>query len=397
MAHSVRMNIKNPRYQPKDKKMKLFCRIVFLALIVFSCDSGEKRNVEIEGYLKSNHLSPKDYVISKFVDHDYVFVGEQHRIKHEVEFVSAMIPELYKNGITNLAIEYGVSSNQPMLDSLLSMKQWDQDFAYQVASGGFFITWGYQEYIDILKRAWEVNQTIPKGQKRFRIVYLNTDYFPEKRGKAKYGGVDPDMHMSKLLQKEVIDKNEKALIYSGMNHAFTQFHQPFYRSKKGKSFIRYDKRLGNLIHKEYPDKTFTIFLHAPWESRKRNSRRMVRPVNGVIDVCMKYLENKPMGVDINGTPLGQLKSSDSFYSIADEYVTFGDICDGYIFLKPYSEFERVSVANNFYTKENLDRIRKYYIGIGISEKKVNSWTKETIDRIISDEANFLIKGAKRLK
>jgi len=54
---------------------------------------------QLLGYLKQNHKSPEDYVLAKFKDHQIVFVGEYHRIKHDAEFIQHLIPRLYEEGI----------------------------------------------------------------------------------------------------------------------------------------------------------------------------------------------------------------------------------------------------------------------------------------------------------
>ena len=293
--------------------IKQLSKILFFTILLISCSSPDSSNKELENYIKNNYLSPDEYVISKFQNYDYVFLGEQHRIRHDANFVGNLIPKLYENGIRNLAIEFGDASNQLLLDSLICSKEWNQDFAYNIASGGFFITWGYKEYIDILKKAWEQNQLINNSLPKFRIIYLNTDYFPSKKGIARYGGKDPDLNMSNVFEKEVITKKEKALIYTGINHAFTRYHQPIYQSEESETVSLFDKRFGNLIHEKYPNKTFTIFLHAPWQSERKRSSKAVKPVNGVIDACMATLDNQPVGFDVTGTPFGELNSDDSFY------------------------------------------------------------------------------------
>ncbi len=400
IRHFCHIDMMSKRNWSFDYVWNVLIQIILIALLgitIVSCSSPITSNVEIDNYIKNNHLTPEEYVISKFSDHDYVFIGELHRIKHDVNFISSLIPSLYKNGITNLAIEFGASSNQSLLDSLLSMKQWNQDFSYQIASKGFFISWGYKEYLDILKKAWEFNQTLEEVQPKFRIIYLNTDYFPRKKGIDRFGGIEPDLNMSNTFQKEVIRKNEKALIYTGINHAITGYNQILYESEKSETFYLYDQRFGNLIHKIYPERTFTIFLHAPWGSKKREGYRIVKPVKGVIDACMTSFNNKPVGFDVTGTPFGKLGSNDSFYSIGHEDFTLADFCDGYIFLKPYSQFEIVSVAESFYTGKRLNEIREYYIGAGLSEKKVNSWSQEAIERAIAEEGSPIIKKTRRLK
>ena len=381
----------------KRNMLKRIILILLLGLTIISCTPPVSSNIEIDNYIKNNYQTPEEYVISKFSDHDYVFIGEQHRIKHDVNFISNLIPGLYKNGIMNLAIEFGASSNQSLLDSLLSMDQWDQDFAYQIASKGYYISWGYKEYLDILKKAWELNQTLEEGRPKFRIIYLNTDYFPYEKGKAIYGGIEPDLNMSNTLQKEVIGKNEKALIYTGINHAFTRFNQIMYDSENTETFKLYDERFGNLIHKIYPERTFTIFLHAPWASKKRESSKAVKPAKGVIDACMASFNNKPVGFNVTGTPFGALSSNDSFYCIGHDHFTLADFCDGYIFLKPYSQFEKVSVADGFYTGNRLNEIRDFYKGLGLSAKKVDNWSQEAIEYAISKDGDFVLKTANRLK
>jgi hypothetical protein len=226
---------------------------------------------------------------------------------------------------------------------------------------------------------------------------LNTDFNSHKKGKGRFGGVDPDLHMAEVFQKEVVDKNEKALIYSGIHHAFTHYHQPMYDSGKSDSFMLFDKRLGNIIYQSYPEQAFTIFLHAPWKSKKRRSRKAVKPVHGAIDACMHAFNNRPVGFDVKGTPFGQLISCDSFYSLGYDHFTLDYFCDGYVFLKAYNEFEKVSIAKDFYTKENLKKIKAYYIGKGFPRKKVNNWTRATIEDIISEEGDFMLKNAQRLK
>lgn len=277
------------------------------------------------------------------------------------------------------------------------MKQWSQDFSYQIASKGFFISWGYKEYLDILKKAWEFNQTLEEGHPKFRIIYLNTDYYPRKKGIDRFGGIDPDLNMSNTFKKEVISKNEKALIYTGINHALTRFNQILYESEKSETFKLYDQRFGNLIYKIYPERTFTIFLHVPWGPKKRGSYKLVKPVNGVIDACMTSFNNKPVGFDVAGTPFGKLGSNDSFYSMGHEDFTLADFCDGYIFLKPYSQIEIVSVADSFYTGNRLNEIKEYFKGLGLSEEKVDSWSQEAIEKAIADDGSYIIKKARRLK
>ena len=57
-----------------------------------------KLQAELLGYLEKNFRTPEDYVLSKFKDHEIVFIGEYHRIRHDVLLIQHLIPLLYKSG-----------------------------------------------------------------------------------------------------------------------------------------------------------------------------------------------------------------------------------------------------------------------------------------------------------
>ena len=56
---------------------------------------------QLRRYLGENHYTPEEYILSKFEDHDVVFIGEEHRGKHDVEFIHRLIPLLHERGIQN--------------------------------------------------------------------------------------------------------------------------------------------------------------------------------------------------------------------------------------------------------------------------------------------------------
>lgn len=79
--------------------MKFKTIIITFFLVQFSNAQQENEIQESVHYLKQKHQNPKDYVLSKFKNNDIIFLGEDHRVRENVEFVNQMIPHLYKNGI----------------------------------------------------------------------------------------------------------------------------------------------------------------------------------------------------------------------------------------------------------------------------------------------------------
>ena len=367
---------------------KSFFVIVVLMLFSITTYSQNSMIETCSTYLKENGQSPKEYVISKFAQYDYVFLGEYHRNKQDVDLVIDLIPDLYETGIRNIAYEFYEHTSQSIVDSLLTAKEWNEELLYHKLSKGAGVTWGYSEYLNIFEKVWEFNQTLSADQPKFRIVLLGGEFNP--CNEDPFGGSDPDVFMADVVEKEIISKKEKALVYCGIHHAFTTYMQPIYDFEQGK-FIRFNTtRLGNVIHKKYPEKTFTIFLHAPWVSHKGWEEQKVKPVNGVIDSVMLVLNNTPMGFDVKNTIIGKLKATNTYYAFGYDDFKLEDFCDGYIFQLPYKKVKFVSVAPNFYDEYNLNKLKEFMKCRGFAEEQLQMITKEIIIKELTDtpEAHY---------
>jgi thioredoxin-related protein len=114
---------------------------------------------KLAAYLTSHWRSPEDYVVEKFSKYDIVFVGEIHRVKHDVELIHNLIPRLYKAGVYNLGIEFGRYEDQDKVDRLITADKYDEDLARWLQFKQF-VGWGYKEYEDIYRKAWELNKSL---------------------------------------------------------------------------------------------------------------------------------------------------------------------------------------------------------------------------------------------
>lgn len=312
-------------------------------------DTGFKK--ELKSYLQENYLTPEQYIICKFDKHDIVFLGEFHKIKHDVELIQNLIPELYSAGVYTLALESINYEDQERLNRLITADEYDEALAYDIQFGRW-TAWGYQEYIDIYKAAWELNHKLDDGEKKFRIVGLNCKVDFTKPGWQNIATAG-DQYMANIVLKEIWDKKEKALIFCGINHAYTKFKQPTNNNVKGGTIYLFDKRMGNLVYNIVGNKCMTIFLHSPWNGKGTD---LVYPVDGLIDALMVDMgkDYMPMGVDTHGTPFGELTGDTSFFSEGYENFNLKTYCDGYIFTKPISEYEGVEVAEGFINNGNYE-------------------------------------------
>ena len=380
------------------KKTQLILLVIVIFAMLVACGKETLPEVPesvlepLKLHLEDNEMSPSDYILSQYEDKDIVFLGEYHRITHDLELVHELIPKLYEAGVYTLGIEFACASDQEKIDSLLNSDVYDQELANEILYN-WGVYWGYEEYLDIYKITWELNQTLEADQKKFRIVgldakedysYFQTDEdWDNQELKAKaYAEGNRDIVMARTVMSEIVDKDEKALIYSGINHAITKFKQPFY-DKETNEVIRFNnERMGNIIYDAIGERCMTIFLHSPWYGL---DYEMVYPVDGVIDVLMKTHQQYPIGFDVVDSPFGNLIADTSEWATAYEDFKLSDYCDGYIFTKPISEYEGVSYQEGFINSENLADATLNFPNTEIKQRKMSI---ATFKRLANSDANI---------
>ena len=208
-------------------------------------------------YAQSSWHAPEEYVLSTFGDHDIVFLGEFFKIRQNVELVTGLIPRLYAAGVRNLGIEYALSDDQQDIDALVTASAWDESKARAITFD-WLVTWGYQEYIDLYKAAWQANRDRPPGARPFRVVGLNvrqhweslrsdTDASNPKTIASIYADGIPDAHMAQVIDGMFVKKGEKALIYCGTQHIFTRYRSREYETNAAAMKLSETRRAG-LLH-----------------------------------------------------------------------------------------------------------------------------------------------------
>jgi hypothetical protein len=187
---------------------------------------------------------------------------------------------LYANGVYTLCFEFARQEDQKLIDSLLNSPRYDENLA-QLIQFNHYVHWPFREYRDVYKTAWQLNQTIPEGGRKFRVVAFTgtADWSlvkqpedrdnPEIMARVWRGVFEPQW--GQLIIDSVLAKGEKALVYSGIHHAFTEYRQLVVVNGK---CIRLDNsRTGNIVYAAIGKQAITIALNAPlvWQQRLRGT------------------------------------------------------------------------------------------------------------------------------
>jgi hypothetical protein len=330
-------------------------------------------------YLKTNWKTPEQYIIDKFRNHDIVFLSEDHAVKHNLVLAQTMIPLLYAAGVYNFGMEFGASEDQERLDSLVTAPAYDETVARKIMFN-YNVGWAIKEYMDIYKAAWNLNKTLPRNARKFRIINLsykfnwnscNLDVIgiktPETVSKIFYKG-GTEEYRAMIVKNLIIDKKEKILILTGGLHAFTKYQQPEYDYYEPNFYHLLDRTFGNLVYKMSPKKVFTILLHYPFQSKTGSYN--VRPANGMIDNVMQNFQDKRVGFDLLNTPFGALRDT-SFFSIGHLDFKLSDMADGYIYQKAFEDYEGCTFDDQFFTGTDWMEVLKQYPDQDIRQKPKN--------------------------
>lgn len=370
--------------------MSRFLRIVLVACLLAGVACERRRTpapipaemrAAFETYLRDHDTHHHQYITMLFEKHDVVFLGEVHYIEHDVRLVKKLCKPLYEMGVRVLATEFARREDQGRIDSLLALPAWDEGLARAIQFDQS-VEWGYREYVDIFRSAWELNHSLPEGAPRFRVLGLNDspDWSfvrtaadrddPAIMAKVWRGGGEHEW--AKVVLDAVADGN-KVLVYSGIHHAFTRYQQPVVQNGK---FIRFDdSRMGNYVYRAIGNRAVTIFLHAPWPGPRGYDDKASHPANGAIDMYMFTRREGPhsRGFDLVGTPLGEIRPRNCVYMHGYADFKLSDFCDGWLYEKPISDYSGVKAIADWINEGNIEEARRRTPNLAAREYSIHEF------------------------
>jgi hypothetical protein len=324
---------------------------------------------ELNNYVQ--HIDPVQsdpfkFVADKFDDHSIVFIGENHKRKQDLDFLNQLIPYLYQTKKINIiGWEFGAQEYQRDADSVVTASEFDRRKAISVMRRSMFY-WCWEEYLNIFKTIWQVNKGISKEEDKIKFLQLNTTYVSKlwnsthHEAQVKERTKNFDNILPSIIEKVVIQKNKKILIYCGLHHSMTKFKTP-------KAFFikNNELRAGQILYAKYPDKIFQIDLVSPfperWSIYKDLSHRDIKfvyPFEAVFNQIYDTLKI-PFAINSNNPYFSNIKDYSSFYEF-DKWggVKLKDFCDGCIMLQSFDKIEPAHFIKDWVTtQEDLNEVK----------------------------------------
>ena len=324
-------------------------------------DMGNRNLDPVVSYLDKHDKRPVEYVVEKFKKHDVVMLGEMHQQREVCVLFSKLIEPLYHQvGVRNIGIEVVKYKNTESANQLVTGETFDQTQAMNLYRDGYWPTWGFKEYLDILRSVWKLNQSLPPDAERFKVIGLapEIDAFvtlcgsPEEKKKMEAKVFGSDKFMANIIAEQVLDKGEKAVVQIGNMHSFTHYRVP---SGEQGTPLKEWPRMGCILHEEYGDRVFQIALHQDHFTADKNNLQPRKVLDGLMEAVMAQRGNPPVGFDVVGSPFENLRDRNSYYFAFQKYVVFSDIARGYIFIKPVKKLSKTTWVDGFIGPENFKR------------------------------------------
>jgi uncharacterized iron-regulated protein len=301
-------------------------------------------------WLDKHSNSPEDYVIDLFKRHQVVILGEFHHIKEHKDFVLDLIPRLYHEaGVRCIGWEFSSHSDNEKLEKLVTSPEFNREAALQFARERS-PEWNSKEHWDFIERIWRLNKSLKPGQETMRFLGLDMDvdfcrFFIISKTKSQDSTefkeiltevLKRDKTMAEQVEKEIIDKNQKGLVFVGRCHDFTHYEFP--------PEVNFGRDvMGNLLYKTYGDRVFQVWLGAGW----------LLPMEKV----MKARGHKPIGFDLYASPFAHILSPSGWDA---PEVPLSKIARGYVYLGPREKLHKNTPIKGYVTDDMFKRYKQYY-------------------------------------
>jgi hypothetical protein len=314
-------------------------------------------------YLANHGRPPVDYVVEKFKTHDTVLLGETHEVRENCQFVSDLIEPLYRRaGVRVLATEFVRSRNNSLVNKLITANVYDDKLAIRIFRDYGWPTWGFKEYIDILKAAWALNSKLSPKQEKVQVVGLDSnwsqyDLIFKTRDQASRSRTFllREKHMVSVFEQTVLEKSRKALVHLGFAHSITCHGQ----------------RFGTVLRKKYGKRVFQVCLH----------HQLGKKLMEFLELLFAQRDDRAVGFDVLDSPFANLRDDTSPYSKFLKAAVFSQFAEGYIFLKPISRLQKITWVKGFIDVSNFRQARAIAVKLKWLKRRQCTTPKELDKRM----------------
>lgn len=297
----------------------------------------------------SAHSKPADrYMVDLFRTHQVVIYGESHNVREHKEFITGLVPSLYREaGVRCIGWEFSRKTDNALLRRLVTSSRFDARAALGFARSQSAHEWNSRDHWDIIRAVWQLNRNLRPGEQRMRLIGL-----PPKIDWVQYWmdaskprtslafqrclSIPFDQGMAATVEEEIIAKGIRGLVFCGQGHDTAQI--------AGQTYEGIDRPImAGLLYAKYGSRVFQVRPYSEYPS--------------FMERVMARLGDRPTGFDICGTPLAPVML---FGTKDDAGVSFGRLTQGFVYLAPRAKLHANTTIRGFVTAGMFRRYRKCY-------------------------------------
>jgi hypothetical protein len=396
-----------------------FIAYIFSSMFMRGCQSYKPELLKMaqeelkpySDYLTLHSKTPENYVLELFQKHEIVFLGdmlffEMLQAKQHVDLVNKLLPGLYKQGVSAIAIFNVLAEDQKQIDTLLVASEFDEQAVHKLLFNRS-VTGGYDEYVSLFRTVWSLNSKHTINRKPLRIIGLspkihyeylqgqkqNEDAENPELYKKVFGSEIIDDFILHVIEKEIVAAKGKALIFIPQEYCFIRYFNKTQEKKYNKLGLTYKGSTAYQLYQQLGDRCVSVLLHMPWWSFKENDLLPDFPADGIFDLLLASLApaNKQNGFTITNSPFENWVIKKTYalnidYMLqTDTQVMLKDLCDGYILLGPLSLYQNATPIPNFINEANVaEALRR--------GPWSNSETLAKAEKVTAEDLNKILKG-----
>jgi len=345
-------------------------------------DVSTVKDSSFVNWLDKNAQTPEDYALKIASTHQVTLLGEMHENQDNLLFLNKLIePLYYKSGIRVIAMEVIPASMNKKVEKLINGNKYDTTLAMEIARSQCWKMWGWKEYWDVLETVWKLNRSLSKNAQRIRVVGIDNEWIMPNVSLLKSKGDDSkgesafwekfrifsvikdlpgvayrDQIMARNIEKEVFDKNQKAVVLIGFNHTVINYTHSVVKDKK---IVAASSRFGVLLSQKYKGKIFQIELYQRLDISDEN-KDCKNSIDAFLDSIMRKRNSQPAGFTIANSPFEKIRDSCSMFFSEFPSICYGDIAQGLIFLKTFKDGKHCTWQKGYISDEMFMNYKPMY-------------------------------------
>ena len=346
-------------------------------------------------YLRTQTLSPEEFVLQQITTHTLVINGEYHRRKVSWDMLRRLLALPDFHMVCGTIFMELPSWKQTTMDNFLSADTLNGELILDIFRDEQVNGWWDKGEYDFICDVWRLNQRLPEGEQikirlaDYQIPFSRIQTSQEYRTEDSMA-VERNTHMANVIEQYINTKNDprNSLFLVGCGHACKSGWETIVTACGDVKEIKVAG--GQLAERLGAENVFAVFQHAIPRDNMGRHRSVIR--GGIFDQAFAEIGNRTVGFALKGSPFGK-EPFDGIYEMKYEAKTgnYQDNFDGYLFLHPLSEEPNNEPLWEVFSDQFIAEMQRRSAYLGWDEYKgvwfdckISELTKERIRQSLSE-------------